>query len=103
MSFSVDLWNGIDVIKNQIYSTYRKIKALHKLISNYITIETNYTKGLENLYKECKENINSEFLLDKSFQKIYEMFEFDNKNRKIYYNNLEKLIIEPLNAYFRKA
>ena len=102
MSFSVDLWNGIDVIKKQIMSTHRKIKALQKLITNYITIEINYSKGLENLYKECKENINSEFLLDESFQKIYEMFEFDNKNRKIYYTNLEKLIIDPLNAYLEK-
>ena len=65
MSFSVDLWNGFDLIKPQILSVQKKIKTISKVLSTYLTIESNYNKGLENLYKEFKEASNSEYLLDK--------------------------------------
>ena len=100
MSFSVDLWNGIDKIKNQFNSTQRKLKTFSKLLTSYITIETNYYKGLENLYKEYKENSNPEYFLDQSYQKAIEIFENDFKNRKIFCINLGSLILEPINAYF---
>ena len=100
MSFSVDLWNGIDKIKTQFNSTQRKLKTFSKLLTSYIAIETNYYKGLENLYKEFKENSYPEYLLDQSFQKTIEIFENDYKNRKIYCINLGSLILEPINAYF---
>ena len=100
MSFSVDLWNGIDKIKNQFNSTQRKLKTFSKLLTSYITIETTYYKSLENLYKEFKENSNPEYLLDQSFQKAIEIFENDFKNRKIYCINLVSLVLEPINAYF---
>ena len=51
MSFSVDLWNGFDSIKNQFSKTHKKIKVLNKILTSYITIETNYYKSLENLFK----------------------------------------------------
>ena len=102
MSFSVDLWNGIEQIKNQISSVQRKIKTFAKLLTAYITIETNYSRNLESLYKEYKENNIPEFLLDESFQKIIEIFDYENKNKKIYINYLVKTIMEPLNAYLEK-
>ena len=105
MSFSVDLWNGINLIKNQYYSTQKKIKSFFKLVNSYITIESNYCKNLETLYKEYKEykdNISPESLLDESFQKIIEIFDYENKNRQIFYTNLIKIIVEPLNAYLEK-
>ena len=103
MSFSVDLWNGFDIIKNQFNSLQKKVKTFSKLLSSYITIENNYCKSLESLYKEYKENNTiSELLLDQSFQKIIDTIEYETQNRKIYYNNLIKIVVEPINAYLEK-
>ena len=66
MSFSVDLWNGFDAIKSQIFSAQRKLKSIVKIISSYQTIEATYNKSLENLYKEFKEINNSEYMIDQS-------------------------------------
>ena len=102
MSFSVDLWNGFDLIKPQILSVQKKIKTISKVLSTYLTIESNYNKGLENLYKEFKEASNSEYLLDKSYIKILDIFEYENQNRKIFYSFVTQLIMEPLNEYLRQ-
>ena len=106
MSFSVDLWNGFDPIKVQYSSIRNKMKAFYKLLSSYTSIESIYCKSIENLfkefkeYKENKENVtNSGFLIDTSFNKIIEMFEYENEKRKSYYNDINKMILEPLNAF----
>ena len=55
MSLSVDLWNGFDAIKTQIFSVQKKLRNIQKAITTYLTIETTYNKSLENLYKEFKD------------------------------------------------
>ena len=102
MSFSVDLWNGFEVIKTQIFSVQKKIKTISKAISTYLTIDGAYNKNLENLYKEFKEINNSEYMLDKSYIKILDIFEYENQNRKILSSFITQLIIEPLNEYLRQ-
>ena len=102
MSFSVDLWNGIDSIKNQFRKTHKKIKVLNKIITSYITIETNYYKSLENLFKEIKETSKPEFLLDESFQKVIEMLDYDYQNRRKYTSNLTKNVMDNLNIYLQQ-
>ena len=102
MSFSVDLWNGFDVIKNQVFSVQKKIKTIFKVITSYQAIESNYNKSLENLYKEFKDMSNSDYLLDKSYIKILEIFQYENQNRKIMSAFMNSLIIEPLSEYLRQ-
>ena len=102
MSFSVDLWNGTDVIKKQVFSVLKKIKTISKVISSYLAIETNYHKSLENLYKENKENIYPENNLDKSYVKILDIFDYENKNRKILCDFVNKIVMVPLNEYLRQ-
>ena len=102
MSFSVDLWNGTEVIKKQVYSVLKKIKTISKVISSYLAIEANYHKSLENLYKENKESINSENILDKSYLQILDIFEYENQNRKIFCSFVNQIVMEPLNEYLRQ-
>ena len=102
MSFSVDLWNGFDIIKTQIFSVQKKIKTISKVLQTYLTIESTYNKNLENLYKEFKEANNSEYLLDESYIKILDIFEYENQNRKIFCSFVTQLIMEPLNEYLRQ-
>ena len=102
MSFCVDLWNGFDIIKTQIINTQKKLKTFSKLLSSYIALEINNCKNLENIYKEFKDTSEPEFLLDESFKKAIEIFDSENQNRKNYYNNLIKMVQEPLNLYLEK-
>ena len=102
MSFSVDLWNGTEIIKKQVYSVLKKIKTISKVISSYLAIEANYHKSLENLYKENKESINSENILDKSYLQILDIFEYENQNRKIFCSFVNQIVMEPLNEYLRQ-
>ena len=102
MSFSVDLWNGFDIIKTQIFSVQKKIKVISKVISSYLAIDATYNKSLENLYKEFKEINNSEYMMDKSYIKILDIFEYENQNRKIMCRFINTLIMEPLNEYLRQ-
>ena len=100
MSFSVDLWNGFDAIKAQYSSIKNRMKVFSKLLSSYISIENTYCKSIESLFKEYKENMtNPCFLIDLSFNKIIEMFEFEYEKRKSYCNDLNKIILEPLNTF----
>ena len=102
MSFSVDLWNGFDIIKRQIFSVQKKMKVISKAISSYLAIDATYNKNLENLYKEFKEINNSEYMMDKSYIKILDIFEYENQNRKIISSYMNTLIMEPLNEYLRQ-
>ena len=102
MSFSVDLWNGFDIIKTQIFSVQKKMKVISKAISSYLAIDATYNKNLENLYKEFKEINNSEYMMDKSYIKILDIFEYENQNRKIISSYMNTLIMEPLNEYLRQ-
>ena len=99
MSFCVDLWNGFDLIKNQHNSIYRKLKSFKNLLISYISIEIEYCKKLENVYKDHKDNTKPEFLLDESFQKIIETFNYEIQKRRDYDNYISKNIITPINEY----
>ena len=107
MSFSVDLWNGFDTIKAQYISIRNKMKAFSKLLLSFISKESTYCKNIENLFKEYKENkenlTNSGFLIVISFNKIIEMFEFEYEKRKAYYNDINKIILEPLNIFIESS
>ena len=81
MSFSVDLWNGFDAIKTQIFSVQKKLRNIHKAITTYLTIETTYNKSLENLYKEFKDIGNYDYMIDNSYTHIIDIFEYENQNR----------------------
>ena len=102
MSFSVDLWNGFDAIKTQIFSVQKKLRNIHKAITTYLTIETTYNKSLENLYKEFKDIGNYDYMIDNSYTHIIDIFEYENQNRKSFSCFVNTLVIEPLNEYLRQ-
>ena len=99
MSFRVDLWNGIDLIKNQYNSTHKRLKSLIGLLTSYISYEADYCRNLELLYREYKDISKPEFLIDVSFQKIIEIFNNECQLRKALSNYITKNIIEPVNSF----
>ena len=55
MSFSVDLWNGFSIIKEEIYINHRNLKDVLNIIILYYNLQNQYYKDLENLSKIINE------------------------------------------------
>ena len=99
MSFSVDLWNGFDIIKEKMSNTQRQIKHFNKLITAYITFAKEYYKNLETLFKENKDTGDLEYPLEQSYINIINIIEFESKARKDFINNITKNITDQIASF----
>ena len=100
MSFSVDLWNGFDIIKNEFSINQKRIKQILDILTSYSLVQKEYYKSLDNLYKETKEIKeskdlqNSDSLLDDSIYILICSFKSECDKIKNHYNYMCKLITE---------
>ena len=96
MSFSVDLWNGFDIIKSSIFLNHKRVKQLLDILSLYSSIQKEYIKSLENLYKNIenfhRESNNS--ILDDSIFILITSIKIESEIHKRCYNNISKNITE---------
>ena len=99
MSFSVDLWNGFDKIKQKINITYEQIKKFNQLLINYIKYEEQHCINLDQLYKDYKEICKSNYPLELSRFNIINMIDFESKLRKELINFVTKNIIEKISIF----
>ena len=74
MSFRVDLWNGLNSIKAQFTSTFNKMSNLCDILLYYANYQKSYSKNLESLYKDNKDAIKDDYLLDKSILELINNF-----------------------------
>ena len=99
MSFSVDLWNGFSIIKEEIYINHRNLKDVLNIIILYYNLQNQYYKDLENLSKiinEKRVKIQNSFISNivdsfiQSFMKESEIYKknLDNLNKNI--NDIKK-------------
>ena len=96
MSFSIDLWNGIDKIKDKFVFTYNKIQILNNAFNTFINLEKEYSKNLDILYKDNKDHIKDEFLLEKSFIQLLENIKEESDYHKKHIDFLSKYLMGPL-------
>ena len=96
MSFSIDLWNGIDKIKDKFVFTYNKIQILNNVFNTFINLEKEYSKNLDILYKDNKDHIKDEFLLEKSFIQLLENIKEESDYHKKHIDFLSKYLMGPL-------
>ena len=100
MSFSVDLWNGFYIIKNEFFLNQKRIKQILDILTSYSSVQKEYYKSLDNLYKEAKEIKeskdlqNSDSLLDDSIYLLICSFKSESDKIKSHYNYMSKLINE---------
>ena len=96
MSFCVDLWNGFEIIKDKFTMTHRHIKAFKKLLTNYVSVETEHCKNLDYMYKEFKDTGNLEYPLERSRIQIINMIDYESKERKEFINYITKNILDKM-------
>ena len=94
MSFCIDLWNGVEPIRNEIHSVQKKLKMINNLLTSYVNIEKDYAKNLENIYKENKDpNEKIENLIDESYNLILESFHTESEKHHNHSHYIKKNII----------
>ena len=94
MSFSIDLWNGLDIIKSSFTSNNKRMKQILDILTLYSSLQREYYKGLDNLYKEAKEYNLSNTFLDESINSLINLFKAESDKHKIHCNNINKNIAE---------
>ena len=102
MSFSIDLWNGIDKIKDKFIFTYNKIQILNNVFNTFINLEKEYSKNLDTLYKDNKDHIKEEFLLEKSFIQLLESIKEESDYHKKHIDFISKYLVNPLKEILDK-
>ena len=96
MSFSIDLWNGFDLIKNKFNSTYIKVQILYNLINSFVNMEKEYSKGLDNLYKDNKGRVDEDLFLEQSFIQLIENIKEQSNYHKKHIEFISKYLAGPL-------
>ena len=100
MSFSVDLWNGFDVIKNEFSINHKKIKQILDILTSYSSLLKDYYKNLDNLYKEISESKDikdiqkSNSLLDDSITLLIQSIKIEGEKNKNIYDKICENITE---------
>ena len=94
MSFSIDLWNGLDIIKSSFTSNNKRMKQILDILTLYSSLQREYCKGLDNLYKEAKEYNLSNTFLDETINSLINLFKAESDKHKIHCNNINKNIAE---------
>lgn len=90
MSFRVDLWNGINVVKQQFSQTLTKISNLYNILIAYASYEKVYSKNLESLYKDNCNLFKDENSLDKSLSTLINNFKLESEYHRQHYKHIKK-------------
>ena len=96
MSFSSDLWNGFDLLKNTFLKTFNKIKNFYEIMFSFASLEKNYTINLEILYEQYKALFNKEEIFFLPFKTFISNIKVECEYHKMYYNNIFENILCPL-------
>ena len=96
MSFSSDLWNGFDIIKNIFLKTFNKIKNFYEIIFTFASLEKTYTNNLEVLFEQYKDLFNSDDIFQIPLKNFISNIKIECEYHKIYYNNIFENILTPL-------
>ena len=101
MSFSVDLWNGFDIINSTISLHKKIVKQIFYIITTYSSLQKEYYQGLDNLYNEIKpsnEENENQSLIEQSLNILINSIKEESEKHKNHYdniiNNINELKIE---------
>ena len=96
MSFSIDLWTGFDKLKERFTLTFNELQLLNTVFNTFVNMEKDYSKNLDSLYKDNKNRIEGEFLLEKSFIKLLDNIKVQSDYHKKHIDFISKYLIGPI-------
>ena len=113
MSFSVDLWNGFEIIKSSFSSDLLKLNQLMDILSSYSSYIKDYYNNLINLCESTNETIGREYsIFNKPINLLVNSFKIESEQYKKHYELITKNINEikekiekiklDINKYFNK-
>ena len=102
MSFSIDLWNGFNLLKDKFTATFNKVQTLYNIFISFLNMEKEYSKNLDNLYNTNKDQIKEEFLLEKSFIELINNIKEQNDFHKKHIDFVSKYLAQPLKEMIDK-
>ena len=96
MSFSVDLWNGFDIIKSSFLSNWVKMNQLIELLLLYSSHVKVFYEGLNNLYESTKNAIGKKgnIIFNDALNLLISSFKIESEQYKNHYNLIMKNIKE---------
>ena len=103
MSFAVDLWDGLNAIKVQYTSTFNKMSNLCNILLYYSNCQKTYSKNLESLYKDNKDSIKEDYLLDKSILELINNFKLESEYHREHYKYIKKKVVVSIKEIIEKG
>ena len=96
MSFSVDMWNGFDIIKSSFLSNWIKMNELIELLLLYSSHVKVFYEGLNNLYESTKNAIGKKgnIIFNDALNLLISSFKIESEQYKNHYNLIMKNIKE---------
>ena len=96
MSFSSDLWNGFEILKNNYLHTYNRIKHFYEMMLSFASLEKSHSKNLEILFEQNKDFFNSDEILSLPSKTFISSLKIESEYHKYYYNSIFDNILSPL-------
>ena len=102
MSFSIDLWNGVNIIKDKYTNMRRELRSFANFLTKYNTYELQHCKNLDSLFNEFKEqkiqkNITN---FDKARNNLVEMINYESQTKKTFLDEVLK-IVKKINIFLQ--
>ena len=96
MSFSVDMWNGFDIIKSSFLSNWIKMNQLIELLLLYSSHVKVFYEGLNNLYESTKNAIGKKgnIIFNDALNLLISSFKIESEQYRNHYNLIMKNIKE---------
>ena len=102
MSFSVDLWNGLNLLKSHFSSTFNKMNAINNILLSYASYQKSYSKGLESLYNSNKDLIKDDYLLDKNISLLINSIKLEGEYHREHYKFIKHNVSSSLKEIYER-
>ena len=101
MSFSIDLWNGSNIIKNKYNNLRQKYRSFNNFLIKYNTVESQHCKNLDYLYNEFKEQNKKNSYFESARINIIENINYESELKKNFIENVNE-IIKKINLFLQE-
>ena len=100
MSFSVDLWNGLNLLKSHFSSTFNKMNAINNILLSYASYQKSYSKGLESIYNSNKDLIKEDSILDKNISLLINNIKLESEYHREHYKFIKHSVSSPFKELY---